>query len=259
MVQSFTDLTGSLSGLQLGLLAITMLGAGFLRGFVGFGSALVIIMVLSAFFGPLVAIPVSSLAAVPSGLQLLPEALRHSERSFVLPFGLATFAAVPVGTIVLVSVDPALMKIVISLFVLAMVVMLHRGWQPKPGQGRAQLIGAGIGCGLIQGAAGVGGPPVVAIALSRPGSSTVQRANVIGTVTALALATPLPLLYHGLFTREVIVMSLLALPLFYGATWLGTRAFSGGGERYFRNAALATLAVVGVITLAVAVGDYLAA
>ena len=41
------------------------------------------------------------------------------------------------------------------------------------------------------------------------------------------------------------------------ATWVGARFFGGKGQRHFRTAALLALAGIGVVTLYMAVRDYL--
>lgn len=241
----------------IGLLALaTVLVAGFVRGFVGFGSSLIIVMVLSIFVGPPAAVGIAGLSGLGPVMQLLPNAARYSERSFVLPFGLSTFIAAPIGTWVLVAADPAFMKIVISLFVLVMVAMLYRKWQPRGAEKPGFLMLAGFGSGVVQGGSGVGGPPAVAIALSRGGTAQTQRANVIGATTALALCGLAPLWYSGVFTREIVVISAVSAPFYMVGTGLGARAFSVHGSRHFRNAALLSLAVVGVLTLALAAHDY---
>lgn len=259
MLHHFLDfiepLTRSLAGWQLALVVATAFVGGFMRGFVGFGSALVVIMVFSAIFGPLVAVPVAALLGLPSAFQLLPDALRDSERAFVLPFGAAVFLAAPLGTYVLVIVDPAHLKIAISLFVLAAVVQLHRGWHPPGPQGHGLLAVTGAAAGLVQGAAGVGGPLVVTMALARQGTAESQRGNVIAAVTVLALSTQIPLWIAGLFTQQVLVMGLLLFLLYAGGTWAGARFFRGSGQRHFRNAALVLLAAIGVVTLALALRD----
>ena len=257
MLEPLEVLIGPLSAFELAASAGAVLLAGFLRGFVGFGAALIIIMVLSVVFGPLVAVPVANLAGLPATLQLLSSAVRDSERPFVVPFSLGTFAAAPVGAWVLISIDPSIMRMVISAFVLAMVVMLYRGWQLTHHSGPIALAGAGAAAGLVQGSAGVSGPMAVVVALSRPGSVHQQRANVIGTLTALNFCSLLPFWYHGLFTRDVIVISFIIIPLYSGAIWLGARFFMDGGHRHFLNTALLSLAVIGVTTMALAVQDYL--
>ncbi len=232
---------------------------GFIRGFVGFGGALVTILVLSLIVGPKVAVAVAAISGLPAMLQLLPTAIRESERRFVVPFALATFAAAPLGTLVLVSVEPGLMKMAIAGFVLFMVTMLWRGWSLPASAGLAGTIGAGAASGFIQGSAGIGGPPAVALALARPGTAVQQRANTIGAVSGLNLCALVPLYLYGLFTPQVVLLSLLSIPAYSGGTWLGARHFSVGGQRYYRNAALALLAAIGTVTLLIAATGYLAA
>jgi len=247
---------GTISPIALALVAGSTFLAGFLRGFVGFGGALVVIMVLSAVLGPLAAVAVAALTGLPSMMQLLPNAFRFSDRAFTIPFGLATFVAAPFGTLILVSIAPELMRMAISSFVLAMVAMLYWDWRPRRTPGWIAMLGAGATAGLVQGSAGIGGPPAVVVALSRPGEAQQQRANVLGAVASLNLCSLIPLWYHDLFTLQVIIVSLMLIPLYSLATWFGARYFSRGGHKHYRIAALLTLAAIGVVTLLLAIQDF---
>jgi uncharacterized membrane protein YfcA len=229
---------------------------GFMRGFVGFGAALVIVPVLSLAYGPRLAVTAMTVIGIPTLFQLLPEAVRTAERPIVVPIALAILLAAPLGTLILVSINPVLMKIVISVLVVTMVAMLARGWRLEGEAGRPILIGAGVAGGLIQGSAGIGGPPVVAVMLSRPGTPTQQRGNVLAVMTVVSLSTLLPQWYFGLFTREVVVTGLLLVPVYGGAILAGSRYFASSGQRYFRNAALVMLGLIGVATLLAALRDY---
>jgi hypothetical protein len=231
---------------------------GFMRGFVGFGAALVALPVMSLAYEPRLAVATMTVVGIPTLIQLLPDAIRTSERSIVIPISLAILFSAPLGTWILVSVSPALMKVVISALVVVMVAMLMGGWRLERDVGRPVLVGAGVASGLIQGAAGIGGPPAVAVILSRPGTPTQQRGNVLALMTAVSLSSLLPLLYFGLFTKQAIVTGLLLLPIYVGSVLLGSRYFTYGGARHFRNAAMATLALIGVATLLASLRDYLA-
>lgn len=258
MAELLAELIGPVSPTGLVLAVVTAAVAGFIRGFIGFGAALIIIMMLSVIFGPHVAVPVSALASLPGTLQLLPTAVRHAEPRLVVPLGIAVLVAAPFGTMILVAADPVAIRIGISVFVLVMVYLFHRGWRLARQPGRGLLLGVGALAGLIQGAAGVGGPPAVIVTLARPGSAERQRANVIGVITALSLCPILPLWYHGLFTREVVVIALVIVLPYLGLTWAGGRYFARRGHRHFQGAALLTLAAVGAVTLALAIGDFMA-
>ena len=124
------------------LIAVTI--AGLLRGFVGFGAALISIPVFSLVLGPHAAIAVNNVMGLPAVFQLLPEAIRRAERPVVLPICIATFVATPIGTWALVAADPALMTVAISALVLLMVVYscqrmaaqgAHRHGQVDSGRG----------------------------------------------------------------------------------------------------------------------------
>jgi uncharacterized protein len=243
---------------RLAVVCAAVFIGGFMRGFVGFGAALVIIPVLSLAYEPRLAVAAMTVVGIPTLFQLLPEAVRTAERPIVVPISLAILFAAPLGTLILVSVSPVLMKIVISVLVVVMVAMLARGWRIEGEAGRPLLVGAGFTGGLIQGAAGIGGPPVVAVILSRPGSPTQQRGNVLALMTAVSISSLVPLWYFGLFTRQSIVLGLLLLPIYGIAIVAGSRYFARGGQRYFRNAALIMLGVIGMSTLAAALRDYLA-
>ena len=242
---------------RLAVVVMVVMFAGLLRGFVGFGAALISVPMFSLLLGPHAAIPVNIVMGLPAVFQLLPEAIRRAERPVVLPICLATLVATPIGTWALVVADPALMTVAISALVLLMVAILASGWRLRGRIGMGKLIAAGVAGGLVQGVAGVGGPPVVAVALSRPGEAAQQRANVLALMTAVSLSSILPLLYYGLFTRQTVVIGLVLIPIYSAATGLGACYFALGGQRHYRRVALATLAAIGIATLIASLRSYL--
>jgi uncharacterized membrane protein YfcA len=242
---------------RLAVVALAAFVGGFMRGFVGFGAALVTMPVLSTFLGPTVAVAVTSIMGITATIQLLPEAIRHSEYKMVLPVAVAMFLAAPVGATALVYSDPAVMKIVISVLVMVMALVLASGWKPRGLGSRGTLIAAGGIGGLVQGVAGMGGPPVVAVALTLPGEIKKVRANVLGLMTALSFSSVPALLWFGLFTGRVIATAALLLPIYIAATALGSRYFAYGGSRHYRNAAYATLLAIGAGSLIAAIRGWL--
>ena len=247
------------AGLNVGellLCAATIVFAGFIRGFLGFGASLIIVMVLSAVVGPAAAIPVAVLSGAVATVQLLPAAVREAERSFMVPFWMTALIASPIGTWGLKLADPGPMKIAISVLVLGMTWLMYKGWRMANVHDPKVFAITGVIAGLLQGGAGVGGPPAVAVALARPGTPDRQRANVIGAVSALSVFALGSYWYHGLYTRDVLLLGLALLPVYSGTTWAGQRLFSGNAKAHYRNAALLALAVIGVVTLALAIVTY---
>ena len=66
-------------GFALAVAAVLL--AGFLRGFTGFGAALIVVPALSAIYSPTVAVPIAFLSGLPSVFQLLPTVIRHGNCS----------------------------------------------------------------------------------------------------------------------------------------------------------------------------------
>ena len=252
------ELLGDVPPYVAAIVVVATAVAGFMRGFLGFGGAIVIILTINALLGAHYAVPVACLAGLPPTMQLLPSAVRHCDRGFVLPFAVASLFAVPLGTVILVSLDPPLMKIIVSALVLVVVAVLYCGWRAPHRPTATAIAGAGFGAGLIQGVAGVGGPPTVAMSLAQPGDAETQRANVIGAITALSIVPVVPLWYFGLFTREVVLLSLAIIPLYMLSTFIGVRFFSGHGREHYRDGALIALGLMGCTTLLVSIRDYVA-
>ncbi len=251
------DVLGVLLDPRFAVVCAACFVGGFMRGFVGFGGALVTVPALTLAYQPRMAVAAMALVGLPSLIQLMPDAVRHSEHRIVLPMSLAILLTAPLGTMALISISPALMKIVISGLVVVMVAMLMRGWRLEKEVRRPVLLAVGAVSGLVQGIAGIGGPPVVAVILSRSGPPAQQRGNVLAALTAVSLASLLPLWYFGLFTKPAVVIGLVLAPLYVLSTSLGSRYFAIGGARHFKRAAMVTLAVIGVVTLLESIRGYL--
>jgi len=239
------------SGLVLPVLAILV--GGLLRGFVGFGAALIIVPILGYVFTPQMAVPIHAIMEIPGILQLMPAAIRDSDKRTITPMFGALIVAGPLGALVLASFDPATMRIVVAIVVLAMVALLASNWRYSGKVGPVVTATAGGLGGFIQGAAGVGGPPIVAILLSRGDEVKITRGNVLAMMASIIIVTLLSLSAYGLVTTHVVLAGILASPFYLGATWAGSRYFTRSGGRFYRAASLTVLAVTALFVLFAAV------
>ena len=122
-------LLADLPALPLLTLAVgVVLLGGVLRGFVGFGGALIIIPVLATIFTPSEAVAMHLMMEIPGTLQLLPVAWRQSDKQAVSPTLMAIIIGTPLGAYLLANLDPQPMRIGISLMVLIIVGLLVRDW-----------------------------------------------------------------------------------------------------------------------------------
>jgi len=244
---------------ELGLFDIRMLIAlptvllgGAMRGFSGFGGALVIVPVLSILFTPREAVAMHAVLEIPGVLQLMPIAVRYAERRVVVPMIAALIAAIPFGVWLLVVVDQNSMRIVISIAVLLMVALVATNWRYTGPTQIPASFGIGVVGGLFQGSTGVGGPPIVAVLLARDEVTDMTRANVIAMMGSLTLVA-LPILwFYDLLTPRVLLVGIIAAPLYMGSIILGTRYYAGRGGALYRTISLSVLAVIAIATLTAA-------
>jgi len=229
---------------------LTIALGGFLRGFLGFGAALLIVPVLSAILTPEKALVIVFLIELPTVIYLMPGAFKQGDPKTVAPIILAMFFTIPIGVYFLVSTDPDIIKIVISLLVLAMVALLATGWKPQNEIKLGTMLIVGSLSGLISGAAGVGGPPFVTALMARNESPERTRSNIILSLNSMSLLTIANYFYSGLVTVNLLLLSLTLVPVYVGCTWYGARYFGSSGNHYFKKAALFMLALISVVTIA---------
>jgi hypothetical protein len=241
---------GGLDPMQMLLAAAAVFVGGFLRGFVGFGSALVIIPVLALIFTPKLAVVVFSIMDLPGMVQILPAAVRDFSRRTVAPMIMALLVGIPVGGYALTTIDTDVMRIVISVLVLIMVGLLALNMRIVFVAGTKTSVTGGVIGGILQGVAGIGGPPIVALLLSRGDSPDTTRANVVVMMSSLILAS-IPVFWaYGLISVRSLILGGFAAPVYLLATYLGSRYFRIGGSGIYRVVALLILALTAISTLA---------
>lgn len=245
MLSVFADI----DALFLGVAAAAGLLAGTARGFSGFGAALISSPVLALLFGPVVAVPVMSLMEVPVLVQVARIALRDADWRRCLPMGAVTVVAIPAGTYLLTTLDPDLLRRVISIVVLGLVAVMAAGGLPAiRGSRTGEAMVAGIG-GLGSGAVGIGGPPVVLYFLATGEAARRVRGDLFGYFFVTSLVGMATFFAYGLFTAQALAIAVAVAPFYMAGMWLGAKLFPLASERTFRRIALAILTCVGVGTL----------
>ncbi|WP_340107555.1 sulfite exporter TauE/SafE family protein [Pikeienuella sp. HZG-20] len=233
-----------------GLLAAVVACAGLLRGFAGFGSALLIVPALSLSIGPTVAVAIATMLEGVATMLLLPAALKRADRRMMLIMSPCAAMAIPVGHALLVGLDPTLSNIAISGAILAMTAMIVAGARlPLRHSSAGHAVAGGL-LGFFTGFGGVGGPPLVLYILAGGASPATKRASII-TVSSISLTIALfSTAYFGLLTREALQGAAVLTPVFLLGGVAGSYAFRVAGDRFFQKVALSglMLAVLGLFT-----------
>ena len=240
-----------LTAIEIVAVAASALAGGVVRGFTGFGSALVMAPILSLAVGPRTAVPAIVIVLTIATVQLLPAAAREGGLRRVVPMGLAGCVGVPLGVIVLVTADQDLMRRFIAAVVVIFSLAMLSGWRYSRTPGAYVAMGVGGIGGVLSGAASVGGPPVIAFLLAGPDRAAATRAAMI--VYFLFTQSVAVLLYwaEDIITQRVLWLCVLMLPAQMAGVWLGARLFPLASETMFRRIALGFLLAVGLVTLVV--------
>ena len=113
--------------------------AGMVRGFAGFGAAMLMTPVFSALYGPAVGIALCLLLEIAVALPLLPAVVRLVDWRRIGLLLVAAVVGVPLGNLVLTLADPEPMRWAISAIVLTAVALLASGWRFPAGRARSRL------------------------------------------------------------------------------------------------------------------------
>jgi uncharacterized protein len=231
--------------------ALTAVVAATVRGFSGFGGALIFMPIAAACFDPKVAAGVLYIVDSILILPLVSNAVRIVDWRDIVPIGIGAAVTVPAGVAVLVFVDPIPLRWGLSVGILISVALLAAGWRYH-GPTRAWLsVLVGAIAGFMSGSAQMPGPPVLIYWLGRQVMSATVRANAIVFFIFTTCISGVALYVGGIFTGQVLALSVAVFP-FYGIGMLvGTRLFGRVSEVTYRRIAYLTVLVAAIISMPV--------
>ncbi len=231
--------------------ALAAFVAATIRGFSGFGAGLVFMPVGAACFGPKVAAGILMVIDTILILPFVARAVRIVDWREILPLGLAAMVTVPVGALVLLHVDPVPLRWGLSLAIVGSVGVLAAGWRYR-GPTRMWLSAlVGGTAGFLSGAAQIPGPPVLIYWLGREVVSATMRANAIVFFCFTTIVSGIAFLIGGIFTAEVMALSLALFPVYAIGMLAGSRLFGLASEATYRRIAYASILFVAFASLPV--------
>jgi uncharacterized membrane protein YfcA len=229
--------------------AIVAIVAGMVRGFAGFGAAMMMTPVFSALFGPAVGISLCMLLEIVVALPLLPQAVQYVDWRRIGLLMVAAVIGAPLGNLVLTEVSPEPMRWTISVIVLAAVTLLASGWRFQ-GQWRAPVtLGIGATSGFLNGLSGMAGPPIAFYYLAGNETATRVRANLTTYFVFVDLATLAVFLTRDLVRWDTGILALCLAPAVIAGGLLGQKLFPLASEAFYRRLALALLVGVAIGSL----------
>lgn len=241
-------LSAALAAPGLGWLMLAIGVAGIVRGFTGFGTALVFVPVAGIFLAPQVVVGVITLTGIASTSALLPRAWGQADRREVGLLALAALVTVPLGLWLMAQLDPVAIRWIVAGVAAATLAALIAGWRFSGIVGRPMLVAIGGVAGVIGGLTGLTGPVVILFYLAGQSAAQRVRANTILFLAALDVVIVVNLLLQGRVEWPLFLLALILAVPYFITSLIGQALFDPRHERLYRWAAY------GVIGLAVLSG-----
>ena len=197
--------------------------ASLIRSTFGFGEALIAVPLLALFLPVSVAAPLAVLLSTTIAALVVLQDWRHIHLRSAGWLLAPTFAGIPLGIALLASTHQQLVKAVLALVLIAFSGYFLFGRKPPElhRDSKPWLLGCGFLAGILGGAYGMNGPPLVIYGAMRRWSPQHFRATLQGYFLPASLVTVAGYWLRGLCTPAVTHDFLISLPTLVPAILLG--------------------------------------
>ena len=223
--------------------------AAVIRGFTGFGSALLWVPTLSLVLPPLVVVPVVLILEASASAIMFGKVRQSVDWVGLTWIWIGAAMILPLGIWLLVRLPVDVTRTAIAVTVLAAAVLLWRGIRLQSRFGRPGLVVTGGLAGLLTGLVGIPGPPVFLYYLAAPVEIVVARATIMTYLFGPAFIACIINYTYGLLVPSMIVLAVMLIPVVAFGKWVGHLGFKYADPGIARKVALGLLVVSGVSLL----------
>ncbi|NIF28313.1 sulfite exporter TauE/SafE family protein [Pantoea sp. Tr-811] len=224
--------------------------AAIARGFSGFGFTLLAIMSLSFVLPLTTIVPTMFVLEIAAGLKLLPTIWRQVHWSSIQVLVISSIITTPLGAFLLATISAGLVKIVMAILIIVCCVVMLTGYKLRRMPSLIETAATGTGAGILNGALGLGGPPVIVFFLGSPLALEAGRASIIAAFLAMDIAALPAFWMMDLFSRDSLRLGLMSLPILVIGVWFGSLIASKVHEEVARKLIISLL-------LLLALGSFL--
>jgi uncharacterized membrane protein YfcA len=232
--------------LNLGLFLFAAFAGGFASGLAGFAMGFVVSGIWLHILMP------AQTTALIAGYGLLTQGYgvwklrRELTWRNVAPFIIGGFAGVPIGTMLLVYLDPAYLRSGVGLLLIVYGIYGLAQPKPKPVASNVPIdTGIGLANGVLAGMTGLPGFIITIWCQLRGWKKDEQRAIFQPVLLAAIIANVISLAVAGAITADILRLYLLGLPAMMAGIWIGFRLYGKLDDAAFRKLILVLLLVAG--------------
>jgi uncharacterized protein len=223
--------------------------AGTVRGYTGFGSAMIFMPVASAFLGPKAAIGIMWIIDATLQLAMVRSTWRHARWGEIGPLFIGYVIGLPLGVYLLVSIDPTPIRWATSVSIIIALALLLTARRVETSPSLPVTVATGTVSGLISGVASLGGMVLSLFWLAGPSRNEAVRGSSVAFFVPASLLSGSLLALAGIFTADVLKISAWTILPYGIGIGLGSLLFERADARMFRPAAFAVIAAAALTSL----------
>ncbi|MDR3620370.1 MAG: sulfite exporter TauE/SafE family protein [Paludisphaera borealis] len=224
--------------------------ATFIRSAFGFGEALVAVPLLALVMPVEVAAPVAVLVSITVAGVIVAQDWRHVHVRSAWWLVVSTMFGIPLGLWLLIAVAESVVKAILAVVIIAFSTYCLARRRPFELRDDRLAWLFGFGAGILGGAYGMNGPPLVVYGALRGWSPQHFRATLQGYFLPASLVGMVGYWLAGLWTPPVTRYYLLSLPVVAAAIVLGRMANHRMSGRRFLIYVHIGLLAIGALLLA---------
>lgn len=230
-------------------LIVTISVAGIVRGFSGFGTALIFVPVANVFLPAADVIAVMTVTGIGSLLALVPRAVKTAELKDLSVLAGAAIVTVPLGLWLLTLLPHEVIRWSVAGIAGSLLAALVLGWRFVGKINAGRLIGIGGASGVIGGMTGLTGPVVILFYLAKGARAEMVRANTIIFLAVLDVVIVVNLLAKGMIGLTHLWLGLILCVPYFVTSKIGQSLFDPNYEKTYRTMAYLVIALAVVTGL----------
>ena len=223
--------------------------AGVVRGFSGFGTAMVYLPFAGQVGGPFVALTSLIMMDLVAPLMHVPRAARDGRLSEVFKLVIGVAIAAPLGVWVLSISHPDVFRWGVSLIALTLLTLLLSGFRYHRSISNPMIYGTGLLGGFLTGSVGMPGPPVIFLYMASSYPVQVIRANNMLYLILADVILFLVFAVTGHLTAFALALGVAMIIPYSAGNWIGGRLFNPKYDRIYRAAAYVLIACSAILGL----------
>jgi uncharacterized membrane protein YfcA len=228
---------------------LIILLAGFTQGFTGFGSALIMLPLLTLMTGVKTVVPLVILLGGCVNVILFFQVRRHVQWKRIHVLLMACVPGIFCGVYILKTMPTGFLELVIGL-----VLVVFPAWVISRGAPVREVPSwwawpAGFLSGVLGGSISTGGPPVIIYTALQPWGKLAIKSTLVGFFLFTSAAAGVVQAAGGLMTRDVLVLFAAGLPALITGVLGGSYLFGKVDSSAYRKMLSILLILLGVVML----------